>query len=635
MESTAAKALRTFGVFELDLVSRELRRHDRPVKLPPQASRVLTLLVERSRELVTREEIRQHVWPGEVVDFDQGVNNAVRQIRLALRDHAGSPTYLETVPRRGYRFIAPVAETPPRGQGNASSWGGKARPFARQALGIVLVVILMVGGFEVWKRQASPEQPTGPWTLAVFPFADLSPPPSQDFLAEGLAEELITELAKLDPERLRVIAHGATGAGTTGAVTTGAGATGETAGSPSYEALAEALSLTHYLTGSIRREGDRLRLAVRLLRTGAGECLWAESYDRGIEELLALQREIGIRVSDALALRLAEDLAAADPPSRSREAYFKGRYHLNKNTAEAARLSLAFFKQAIAEDPSYAPAHACLAGAYLALPHDAQNLALAREGVERALALDDSLAEAHGHHGELALLADWDWKTAEESFLRAIRLDPAALEPRSYYAYWLATLGRHEEAIAQIHRTTDLDPVLSVVRADFALIYFLAGRFEAAHKAYASLLELEPDSVMAMDGIFFSLLELRRFEEAKSWSRRLLLRRDAAPEQVEAITTAPPEESARRYLRWLLEVMLRDADLRKSYPAQIAGLYARLGEPDEAFKWLEQALVERSGHMVQIAVAPELGSLHGTPRFEELKKQVGLSAVPSLSRELR
>ncbi len=177
---------------------------------------------------------------------------------------------------------------------------------------------------------------------------------------------------------------------------------------------------------------------------------------------MALEWEVGQRVSEALALKLPRRQPRPAPEPRFREAYLKGRYHLNKNTAEAAKRSLPFFAQAVAQDPLYAPAHAGLAHAYLALPWEPSRIALARDAVQRALELDGRLAEAHSLRGELALQVDWRWDIAEEAFLRAIELDPAALAPRTYYAYWLSIQGRHQEAIAQIQRTISLDPVLSL-----------------------------------------------------------------------------------------------------------------------------------------------------------------------------
>ncbi|HEY7516241.1 MAG TPA: winged helix-turn-helix domain-containing protein, partial [Vicinamibacteria bacterium] len=395
-EEGAARALR-FGAFELDLQSGELRRSGVLVHLQQQPAKVLVLLARRSGELVTREEIQREVWGGTFVDFEQGLNFCVKQIRAALGDQADTPRYLETLPRRGYRFLAPVerivdsrepSESPvgegPLPGGPAQS----ARTWAAWGTGLLL---LLLGALVLFR----PAPPPARAMLAVLPFENLSPDPAHDFFSDGLTEELITQLARLQPERLGVIAR------------TSANVY-KKAPKP-VEEVGRELGVDYVIEGSVRREGDRLKVTAQLIRVKDQTHVWAESYERRLADSLSIQDDLARRVVQALQSRLLDAPPSAParngPDPSAYDAYLKGRYQLASRrplgTGSAALLEgVAAFEEAVRLDSGYAAAWAGLASALVSLVDEgarspAEGFAPARAAAEKALDLDGDLAEAH------------------------------------------------------------------------------------------------------------------------------------------------------------------------------------------------------------------------------------------------
>ncbi|HYO15209.1 MAG TPA: winged helix-turn-helix domain-containing protein, partial [Thermoanaerobaculia bacterium] len=438
------RALMRFGLLELAPDTGELRKGGRPVRLQPQPARVLAVLAGRAGELVTREELHREVWgEGTHVDLDQGINFCIRQIRAALGDSAEAPVYIETVPRRGYRFLAPVEDASPAPGGPPPSPPPvpARRRLPRSAVSAVLLLLALALTLFAAARAGRPpsKSPEGRAMLAVLPFEDLSGEPGAEHWSDGLTEELISQLGRIDPGRLGVIARTSSMRykGTREPV----------------DRIGRELGVDYILEGSVRRSGERWRITAQLIEVRDQTHLWAESYDREAADVLAVQREVSERVARALALELLPGRAAAAPPvpPAAREAFLKGRYLLNKRdrTAAETEKSVSLFEQAVAAAPSHAAAWAGLADALAALPRPPRQIVpRARAAALRALEIDPGLAVAHYRLAGIHLYYDWDWEAARREYERALELDPGYATAHHSFAAYFSILGRHDEALA-------------------------------------------------------------------------------------------------------------------------------------------------------------------------------------------
>jgi len=383
-----------FDGFELDLAAGELRSGSMLIRLQPQPLKVLMLLANRAGQLVSREEIQKQVWTDDTfVDFDQGLNYCIRQIRAALRDDAEAPRFIETVPRRGYRFLSKVEPL--------------STPVERRVM------------------------------LVVLPFQNLSGDPDQEYLSDGLTEEVIAQLGRLNPERLGVIAR------------TSAMRYKHT--DKSIEMIGRELPVSHALEGSVRRAGNRVRVTAQLIQVSDQTHLWAESFERAVGDILALQADVARAVARGIGVQLTPNervrLGSARPlQSGVYETYLKGRHFWKKRSREALQRGVEYFKEAIHIDPEYAPAYAGLADVHLTQldynylrPRDA--FALVDRVLLDALRLDNTVAEPHTSLGHLRL-HQFDWAGAEQQFRHAIDLNPGYDTAHYYYANLLAAFGR-------------------------------------------------------------------------------------------------------------------------------------------------------------------------------------------------
>ncbi len=399
-----------FGAFELDLSSSELRKAGVRVKLPPQPFKVLALLARRPGELATRKEIQQQIWGSETfVDFEEGLNFCIKQIRTALGDDAEAPRYIETLPRRGYRFIAPVEE---------------------------------------------PGHPAGRTMLAVLPFENLSGDSEQDYFSNGLTEEMITQLGRLQPERLSVIAR-------TSAMT-------YKGSNKTVDQIGRELGVDYLLEGSVRREGDQVRITAQLIQVRDQAHLWAQSYDRNVSSILAVQGEVARAIAGEIKVAVTPEetrrLASARPVNPdAHEAYLKGRFHWYKLSRVHLDTALDYFQLALEKDPNYALAYVGIA--YVWASRGDCGLVPSREAFPKVKAaalkareLDDTLAEVHELLANVRFFYEWDWGGAEREFQRAIQLNSNSAELRFYYSDFLISMRRPREWKAEIERALELDP---------------------------------------------------------------------------------------------------------------------------------------------------------------------------------
>lgn len=570
-----------FGDFELDPASGELRKAGAPVRLPPQPAKVLALLVSRGGELVTREEIRQRVWgDGTHVDFDQSLNSCIKQIRAALEDDPDQPRYLQTLPRRGYRFLAPS----PR------------RRWLLPAAFAAALIALVGGALFFWR----PRPATGKVMLAVLPFHNLSGDPEQEYFADGLTEEMITQLGRLQPRRLGVIAR--TSAMRYKKSAKGAGEIGRE------------LGVRYILEGSVRRSGDRVRVNAKLVEVRDQSALWEETCESDSADVLPVQTRVARRIAESLALEL---LPTAGPRTPAVENYFRGRFYWNKRNEEGFRRAIVYFERAIEQDARYAPAHAGLAdcynllGEYYFLP-PTQAFPKARAAAQKALALDPTLAEAHTSLGCVRARFDWDWRGAEQSYRRAIALHPGYATAHQWYAEFLATMGRHEEAIVEIQQAQQHDPFSLIIQVAAASIYYFARQYDRTIEVCRKVLEMDPDFLPAHQYLAAAYEQTGRPVATPH------------PDTLAALRNAHAVAGIKGISRGSLEKMLNHPQPGRDPSYVVAAIYAALGENNKAFLWLDRAFQERDSTLAYARVHPDLDALRSDPRFQELLQRMGL-----------
>jgi TolB-like protein/Tfp pilus assembly protein PilF len=568
-----------FGVFEVDLRSGELHKHGLKIKLQEKPFQVLATLLEHPGKVITREELRRKLWSDDTfVDFEHSINIALNKLRAALSDSAKNPRFVETLARHGYRFIAPVDK----------------------------------------RVQAS--RPSGKVMLAVLPFENLSNDPEQNYFSEGLTEEMITQLGRIQPRRLGVIAR------STAMHYKGTG--------KRVDQIGQELGVGYILEGSVRRAIDRVRITAQLIEVSDQTHLWAETYDRRLAEVLGIQRDVAKRIAKSLAVELLPDQQTAlsrtsTRDSEAHEAYLKGRYFWNKRTEEGFQKAIVHFEQAIARDPDYALAYTGLADCYetLALyggllPREAA--LRAKTAASKALEIDGKLAEAYTSLGFAQLLFDWDWPGAEREFKQALDLNPNYVTGHHWYSLFLALMGRFDEAFAQMRHSLDLDPLSLVLNSHLGWFLYYAHRFEEAIKQFSKTLEMDQSFPVTNYLLGLAYLKKEMINEAISEFHKADQLSNSHPAAMaglgQAHGLAGRKADGRQYLERLRAVS------KTRYVSQyfMACVWIGLGEKAQAFDCLEKAFQERSGWMAHLKVDPIVDGLRSDPRFKNLIQRVGL-----------
>jgi TolB-like protein/DNA-binding winged helix-turn-helix (wHTH) protein/tetratricopeptide (TPR) repeat protein len=623
-----------FGVYELDVRTGELRKGGTRIRLQEQPFQVLAALVERPGEVVTRDELRERLWPsGVIVDFDHSLNKAVNKLRDALGDAADNPRFIETLPRRGYRFLVPVSDSVKRPNSvvDTDDVGHPARevlevsgfwskPRILTGLAIVAMALGVMALWRTWPAQAGP--PPGRIMLAVLPFRNLAGSPDEDYFSDGLTEEMIAELGRLtSDDRLGVIAR------------TSAMHYKNT--SRLVTEIGRELGVDYILEGSIRRAGRRVRITAQLVQIRDQTNLWSESYDRDLADVFAIQDDVASRIASSLALELL-------PPQRSsrvsapttdivaHEEYLKGRFLWSKRTEDGLRGSLDHFQRAVAADPGYARGYVGLADSYNLLadygalaPADA--LPRARGAALRALEIDPRLAEAHASLAWTTLVYDRDIASAEQGFRRAIALNPGYASAHQWYAFCLKAAGRHEEAMREVRRAQELDPLSLIINAVVAWHHYYARQYDDAIAQARRVAALDPTFSRVHSYLGWSLLEKGEYAPALEALQKATDLFGNSParraEMAHALAVAGRTAEARRVLgemTTLAQTQYVEADL-------IARIHVGLGDRDRAFAWLERALAEHAPKLVLLRVDPRVDSLRSDPRFADLLRRAGLS----------
>jgi TolB-like protein/DNA-binding winged helix-turn-helix (wHTH) protein/Flp pilus assembly protein TadD len=640
MEPLHHPSIVRFGTYELSPQSGELRKAGVKIRVQQQPMKLLEILLERPGEVVTREELRSRVWTNESFgDFDQAVNIAIAKLRSALGDSAENPRYIETLPKRGYRFIADVAivdtDAPTKSPESAAGDSrGTEHGHQLQSSGLTVtskprlspthrvIVALMLGVslpiLAVWLFRSRGRPPAGIQSLAVLPLENLSGDPAQDYFADGMTDELITDLAQI--RALRVISR-----------TSVMGYKG--ARKPLPE-IARELNVDAVVEGTVLRSGDQVRITAQLIQAPADTHLWAESYEGDLRDTLALQKKVARAIAEQIRIEVTPREQAAlksakpvDPEAY--EAYLKGRYFWNKRTADGLKKAVAYFNQAITKDPRYAAAYSGLADSYALLgdwqyavmtPKEA--MPRAKAAAMKALELDDSLGEAHASLAFCLDGFDWNFEAADREFRRAIELNPGYATGRHWYSWHLALLGRNSEAIAEMTKAENLDPLSLIINADLAELLLIAHFPDESTEQSRKTIEMDPNFAFAHNQLAQAYLEKHMFTEAIAELEKALQISGGSPTFTANLARAYAATNRKAAAVRLVNDLKKRSAPGNAYAAEIAMIYAALGDKDQAMTWLEKAYEERFNPGVLLR--PGFDPLRSTPRFQELIRRIGL-----------
>jgi TolB-like protein/DNA-binding winged helix-turn-helix (wHTH) protein/Flp pilus assembly protein TadD len=625
-DATQASAVRRFGAFEINLQAGELRKRGMRLRLSGQPFQVLAALVEHAGNVVTREELHSKLWLSDTfVDFDHGLNNAIARIREVLDDSSETPRYVETIPRRGYRFIAPVADvrqvtvSASSAESTVSPAHKIARPdapppsvvtaakrFPSRRLQVLLggVAVLGVAALLfVLYRGRSAKGWRGPAikSLAVLPLNNLSGDPEQEYFADGMTEALIAELGKISAPRVisrqSVMQYKGSKKG--------------------LSEIARELNVDAVLEGTVERSGDRVRVLVRLDQVSPEGQLWSNQYNRDIRDLLRLQDEIARAVTDEIQVRLTPDERIRLASSRSvdpeaHDDFLRAEFLVNKRDERDLQAGIAYFKKAIEKDPAYARAYAGLAWALvnLAEPNAGGRtkdlLPQARAAAERAVELDPSLADAHVSRA-LVLADDWNWSEAENEHHIALKVGPNSSDAHRSYAWYLISMGRFDEARAQINYAGELDPVSPVNRILLGMVALQTGQTDLAIEEFRN---------SGWDiglGRAYGLKKM--YPEAVAAYQRVESQRGRQPDVVANLAWVYGLAGRKREARKLIDELNEIARHRYVAPALFVNAYLGLGDKETALTWMERGIEEHDQWFL-LKVDPTLDPLRPEPRFQ-------------------
>jgi len=565
-----------FAAFAVDLQAGELRRHGVKVRLQEQPFQILSVLLERPGEVVTRADLRKRLWTSDTfVDFEHSLATAVKKLRRALGDSAAHPHFIETLPRRGYRFMAAL----------------EAKPRAGKPI------------------------------VAVLPFENLSGDAGQEYLSEGMTEEMIARLGRLQPQRLGVIAR--------------ASAIRYKNTDKDIDQIGRELGVEYILKGSVRCAGGRVHVAAELIQVKDRTHLWADHFEGDRSNVPAFHGAIARHIARSLQIEAppakrasAVGVSTANPEAHG--AFLRGRYCLSKGTAEGVKNAIGYFEEATSRDSAYAVAYAGLAVALDLADHfrvspGRQAFPKAKAAAMRALELNDSLPEAHNALAFATHSYDWDWSRAEQAYQRAIALNPNFATARHWHGFYLGILGGVDEAIAEMRRAQELDPLSIIIRTHLGLMLYRGRRYDEAIEQLKQTLEMEPFFAAAHYFLALAYEQKGMCEETIEHLQTALRVSPGSPDKLGALGHAYAVFKRKEDARKALKELYRLAEQRFVSAYDYAIVYAGLREVDRAFKWLERAHEERSfSLLVSLKAEPRLDWLRSDSRFQNLVRQVGL-----------
>lgn len=618
-----AKSTYEFGEFLLEPDKRLLLRNGQPVALTPKAFETLLVLVECRDRVAEKSELMLRLWPDHVVE-EANLTQQIFTLRKALGDSPEGTHFIHTIPRHGYRFVAEVRVvepgTPAAGPGPDSPALGappRRRAWPRLALvALAAVALSATATYLLSPRAAVPAK--GRVMLAVLPFENLGESADDEYLADGLTEEILTILGRVSPERLGVIAR----TSVTPYKTT----------AKAVREIARELQVDYVLEGSVRHAGGRLRVTAQLIEVETQTHLWAQAYERELSEAFRVETDIAQAIAHQLSIQLLPGaLVPLGPTSHEAHvAYLKGLYFWNKRDAAGLQRAIALFREAIDLDPGYARAHAGLAAAHASLATSADALAarearaLAEAGARRALELDPRLPEGHAALAAVRCRFDWNWPECERELTQALRLDPNYATGHHWLGELYVVQGRFEQGQAELKKAHALDPLSPAIHTNLGVAYMYAGAYDAALACFAQALEIDPQFLLAHRVKGLTLVRSGRVEEGLASLRhaRALDPRSAhaAADLGYALGRAGRLSEARATLGELDAL----AKLRPVSAYDFAVVHAGLGETAAALTWLEKAHAERATGVRWLKVDPIFDPLRGDRRFQELLRNIGL-----------
>lgn len=569
MENTSSDRRMRFGQFEIDEKTGELRKNGTRIRLQEQPLQILQILLEHPGEVVAREELRKRVWPTDTfVDFDHGINNAIKRLREALGETAETPKFVETLARRGYRFI---------------------------------------GTLEATGRVTE--------SLAVLPLENLSHDPEQEYFADGLTDSLITQLARISA--LRVVSR-----------TTAMHY--KRIHRPLPE-IARELGVSKIIEGTVQRSGGRVRVTAQLVEASTDTHVWADSYERDLRDVLSLQSELVRAIVREVQIKLTPQeqahLARAhrvDPEAY--DAYLQGRYYVQRR-GDALRKGVQCFERAIEKDPTYAAAYAGLADClsllgWWAFVPPSEGCGRARQVALKALQLDNSVGEAHASLAWATVHFDYDFELAEREYRTSIELNPRYATGHQWFGLYLTMIGRHEEGFQELKTGIRLDPFVPIINACLAWGYWLARRQDDHIEQLEKTLELDPNFAPVNWGLGLGYLEKGMYEPAVAAMQRSVQLSQRAPIFVALLGEAYAVAGRREDSQKVLDELSETAKQRYVTPYILSRIYAALNKKDEAFRLLERAYEDHSPWMVFMKSDPRLDNLRHDPRFEDLLRRM-------------
>jgi TolB-like protein/DNA-binding winged helix-turn-helix (wHTH) protein/Tfp pilus assembly protein PilF len=644
MEPPRLNSVVRFGTFEVSLQSGEVRKSGLRIRVQQQPLKLLEILLEHPGEVITRDQLRSRVWPNESFgDFDQALNIAIGKLRSALGDSAENPRFIETLPKRGYRFIADVSvvdaevrakraeplsgdlpgsehKTEPgdESQDARLAVAPKRKPWLTQRVIVALALILSLLILAIWLFRPRGSVPTGIRSLAVLPLENLSGDASQNYFADGMTDELITDLAQISA--LRVISR------TSVMAYKGA--------RKPLPQIARELNVDAVVEGSVLRSGDQVRITAQLIEASTDKHLWSQSYDGELRDTLALQSRVASAIADQIRINVTPQEQAALKNVKvvnpnAYESYLKGRYFWNKRTADGLKAALAYFQQAIEEDPHYAQAYSGLADTY-ALLGDWQYAVMtpkeafpkAKAAAIKALELDSTLGEAHNSLAFVLDAFEWDLDAGGKEFRRAIELNPGYATAHHWYAWHLSVMGRFDEAIAEMRKAENLDPLSLIINADVAELLVIAHHYDESIAQSRKTIEMDPNFGLAHNQLAQAYLQKHMYSEAVAELQQAVRLSGNSPTCIANLARAYVASGNRSEAIKLLNDLKKRSIPGYSNGSEIATVYASLGDTDQAMNWLEKAYEERFNPGVLLR--PGFDPLRADPRFQNLMHQIGL-----------